>query len=474
MNIRLKQFAIVGLSVAVTSLVCRAQSPILLTTFTNPTPAAGDYFGHAGATVGTNRVLIGAYQDDTGANNAGAAYLFDTSGALLTTFTNPTPAIADNFGIAVTAVGANRVLIGAWGDDTGASDAGAAYLFSTNGALLTTFTNPFPAYRDYFGCAVAALGSDWVLIGAYRDDTGAIDAGAAYLFSTNGTLLTTFTNPTPASDDCFGLTVAAAGPDRVLIGAYRDDTGAFDAGAAYLFSTNGTLLTTFTNPTPASQDYFGRSMAAVGLNRVLIGADSDDAPDAFDSGAAYLFSTNGTLLVTFTKPTPAVQDYFGYSVAAVGTDRVLIGAYFDNMGADLTGAAYLFSTNGELIAAITNPTPEYNDEFGISVAAVGHDRVLIGAWGDDTGAGDAGVAYLFSLESSTSEAPSLSIFLTATNTVAVSWPSPPTGWNLQQNTNGLSSLNWSEVTDTIQDDGTNRTLIVNPPVGGCLYRLQKP
>ena len=48
----------------------------LITTYTNPTPAGGDYFGQAVAGVGTNRVLIGAYWDDTGANNAGAAYLF--------------------------------------------------------------------------------------------------------------------------------------------------------------------------------------------------------------------------------------------------------------------------------------------------------------------------------------------------------------------------------------------------------------
>ncbi len=103
-----------------------------------------------------------------------------------------------------------------------------------------------------------------MLIGAHQDDTGATDAGAAYLFSTNGTLLTTFTNPTPASADYFGISVAAVGSDRVLIGAYRDDTGATDAGAAYLFSTNGTLLTTFTNPTPASGDYFGFSRGGGG------------------------------------------------------------------------------------------------------------------------------------------------------------------------------------------------------------------
>ena len=70
-------------------------------------------------------------------------------------------------------------------------------------------------------------------------------------------------------------------------------------------------------------------------------------------------------------------------------------------------------------------------------------------------------------------APLLSIFRTTTNTVAVSWPSPSTGWNLQQNTNGVSSVNWSNVTATIQDDGTTKILIVNPPTGNRFYRLKQ-
>jgi len=369
-------------------------------TLNNPTPAASDSFGYSVAAVGSERVLIGAPDDDTGAAEAGAAYLFSTDGTLLTTFINPIPAAYDLFGISVAAVGSDRVLIGAYLDDTGATDAGAAYLFRTDGALWTTFTNPTPAASDRFGSAVAAVGSDRVLIGAYLDDTGATDAGAAYLFSTNGTLLTTFTNPTPLAGDHFGSAVAGVGRDRVLIGALYDDTGATDAGAAYLFSTDGTLLTTFTNPTPATDDRFGWSVAAVGSDRVLIGADFDDT-GASAAGAAYLFSTNGTLLTTFTNPTPATDGRFGCAVAAVGSDRVLIGAYGDNTGAAGAGAAYLFSTNGTLLITVTNPTPAADDHFGCAVAAVGSHRVLIGAWGDDTGAATAGAAYLFSLDTYT-------------------------------------------------------------------------
>ncbi len=43
-----------------------------------------------------------------------------------------------------------------------------------------------------------------------------------------------------------------------LIGTYQDSTGASQAGAAYLFSTDGVLLNTITNPTSAVQDWTQR------------------------------------------------------------------------------------------------------------------------------------------------------------------------------------------------------------------------
>ena len=70
-------------------------------------------------------------------------------------------------------------------------------------------------------------------------------------------------------------------------------------------------------------------------------------------------------------------------------------------------------------------------------------------------------------------APLLTILLTSTNTALVTWPSPSSGFTLQQNTNGLGTLNWSNVL-TIQDNGTIKYLIVNPPTGNRFYRLHKP
>ena len=84
------------------------------------------------------------------------------------TITNPAPAEYDHFGVAVAAMGGERGLIGAPTDSNGL---GAAYLFAAGGMLLTTFTNPMPAsddpsFGDNFGVSVEAVGTDWVLIGS--------------------------------------------------------------------------------------------------------------------------------------------------------------------------------------------------------------------------------------------------------------------------------------------------------------------
>jgi hypothetical protein len=244
----------IAISHLVVPLAVTAQSPVLLRTFNNPTPEAADYFGIGLAALGSDRVLVGAPYDDTTATNAGIVYLFHTNGTLLTTITNPNPAFASypegQFGSAIATLGSDRVAIGS-------SLSAKAYLFSTNGALVTTLTSP-SIYDTSFGKAVAAFGNDRVLISstsAYPDpdpEWGDIQ-GAAFLCGTNGTLQTIFSNPYPGWVGLFGWSVCAFGSDRVLIGAGGPWTG---AGGVFLFHTNGALLTTFTNPAPSSYDVF--------------------------------------------------------------------------------------------------------------------------------------------------------------------------------------------------------------------------
>ena len=432
-------------------LAIAAQTPILVNTFPNPTPAAGSSFGTAIAALGSDRLLVGAYGSPSN-NPGGVVYLYHTNGTLLTTFTNPTPFY--EIGYSITTLGSDRVVIG--------SSDESVHLFTTNGALVSTLSGPGGPGGQGFGDSIIPFGNDKLLIGAtYAVEPGANGIGAAFLYSTNGTLLMTFRNPDTNFQSAYGFCVAAFGNDRVLMSANNNGPG-----FACLFSTNGTLLTTITNPLPQSDLHFGISAAAVGTDRILVGADTDD-PMVSDPARVYVFNTNGALLNTITT-------YVGSHILVLGENRLVLGAPLAANGTNFqSGAAFVFDIAGAPFATINNPEPTFQDFFGASLAPLGSQGLIIGAPADDAGASNAGSVYLFSIPSP-SAPPSVAIQRTTTNTVVVSWPTNATGFVLQQNTNGSKSVNWSNVTAGVQTVGTNQTLIVNPIGGSRFYRLVKP
>ncbi len=217
-----------------------------------------------------NTVVVGTLDDTTDATHDGKAFLFDaTTGNLLRTLANPTPAEGHYFGTSV-AISGNTVVVGAYADDTSANAFGAAYVFdATTGNLLAALDSPLSAASGNSGNSVAVSGNT-VVVGTPYNDTH--DSGAAYFFdATTGNLLHALANPAPAALDNFGNSVAVSG-NTVVVGAYQDDTGATDAGAVYLFdATTGSLLHKLTEPTPAPGNYFGFSVAISG-NTVVVGA----------------------------------------------------------------------------------------------------------------------------------------------------------------------------------------------------------
>ena len=349
-----------------------AATGALLQTFANPNPAGlptsapGDSFGLSVSLSG-NLALIGAQSDETGttSNGSGAAYLFDaTTAALLRTFTNPSPGINDNFGHAV-AVSGNRALITAPGDRNGSpasGGSGAAYLFdTTTGALLRTFLNPTPASSDNFGFAVA-LSDNRVIVSTINEDTAALTAGAAYLFDiTTGALIYTFLNPTPelnnvfGNNDNFGFSVALSAT-KALVGAPNENVNGFHNGAAYLYDlATFALLDTLLIPTPNSdtEEFLG-SAVALSDDYALAGAPFRNKGPALsqkDLGAAFLFDANtGAFLQEIVDTAPIRGDRFGFAVALDG-DEALIGAQTDLVNGIASGQAFYYAPQ----AAVPEP-----------------------------------------------------------------------------------------------------------------------
>jgi hypothetical protein len=402
-----------------------ATPAVPVASFANPTPAINDFFGYAVAVAG-NRVLVGSPQDDNGGSDSGMAYVYDvtspTPGTPVLTLPNPAMTPSDEFGRAV-ALSGSRAVIGAMGDDPGASSAGSAHVYDLDGATpavpVLTLNNPAPAAGDNFGHAVAVSGAR-VVVGAWLDNAGAADAGSAYAYDLGGATPTVpvavLNNPAPAGSDQFGLAVAISGT-RVVVGAPYDDTVAGDAGGAYVYELAGAMpstpILTLLHSGPAPGDGFGSSVGVSGM-RLIVGAPREDT-GANNAGSAFVFHLSGPSpgvpALTLPNPSPAPGDQFGWAVAVSGT-RAVVGAYLDDAGAVDTGTAHIYDLAGTTPAVplhtLANPAPEFDDEFGIAVAISG-TRVVVGAPYDNTGASDAGSAYVYDLTSGTPAVPLLTL-----------------------------------------------------------------
>ncbi|MCH7535937.1 MAG: cadherin-like domain-containing protein [Bacteroidetes bacterium] len=204
---------------------------------------------------------------------------------------------------------------------------GSAYLFdATTGQLLQTINNPFPDDGDLFGASVAGVGNDKFLIGASFGGNGTIDGGSIHLFdATTSQLLQTINNPSPAGGDRFGISVAGVGNDKFLVGAIFDDTGAENAGSAYLFEI--TTSPQVNNPPIAVDDFFTVEVNSINniLTVLLNDTDADNDPLAVfsvdpTSTQGGTITNNGND-VTYTPPTSFTGiDSFTY-IATDVTDK---------------------------------------------------------------------------------------------------------------------------------------------------------
>lgn len=149
-----------------------------------------DEFGNAVAIDG-DAAVIGAFADD-GANgfNLGSAYIFRRSGSLWSQEAKiqPNDLVTDaNFGISVDIEG-DTVVVGAYLDDNPANYTGAAYVYRHVAGAWVQEQKIVPgsaAADDRFGAGVAISGSAMV-VGAYGVDSAATNAGAAFVYDVDG------------------------------------------------------------------------------------------------------------------------------------------------------------------------------------------------------------------------------------------------------------------------------------------------
>ena len=281
----------------------------------------------------------------------------------------------------------NTVVVGSPDDG-----AGSAYVFTkpdagwANAAGTIKLTASDGAAEDGFGSWVSLSGDgSAIVVGAPGNDAGATGAGAAYVFTkpdagwatAAGTVKLTASDG--AANDAFGSSVSASQDgNTIAIGASGDDPG-----SVYVFTTSTPWTTaagTFKLTVPSEVDaraQIGGSVSLSGDGDTIV-AGSPEAP-----GAAYVFTKPATGWATttaarLTGPIGA-PGQFGYSVS-IDSDgsTIAVGAY----GAtDETGAAYVFTRPSGGWASATAGNDEKLSEgvsgAGYSVAVSADGNVVV-------------------------------------------------------------------------------------------------
>lgn len=206
------------------------------------------------------------------------------------------------------------------GDSKYNSRSGAIHVYDMELNLLNTITHPSPSSAGsipQFGTNIA-IDNDKVYSCASLEKVNGIDyVGAVHVFNLSDYSYShTISHPSPVSSANFG-NVLQAGNGYVAIGAPGQDISVIgnDVGGAWLFNSNGTLLSELVFPTGfgnRSGSYWGRSVAIAG-DRVAVGSPESNNNDGFVS----VFDTNGTLLNNIELPGDKSEIY-GFGIRMFG------------------------------------------------------------------------------------------------------------------------------------------------------------
>jgi len=404
---------------------------------------------------------INGDQSDTSADGSGAVYVYARDAAGVWSQQAYVKAsntdAGDQFGFAVAlsgdtlAVGAFRedsAAIGINGDqsDNSATDSGAAYVFTRDGAGTWSQQAYIKASNseadDWFGSVV--LSGDTLVVNHINDDSAATgingdqsdnsaaNAGAVHTFTRDGAGIWSQQAYVKASNanagDLFGsrleisgdtLAVGASDEDSAATGINSDqsDNTAVDASAAYMFTRDPAGVWSQQAYIKASNTDAGDKFVSIALSgdRFAVGARAEDSAatgidgdqsdnSAAGAGATYAFTRDAAGVWSQQAYIKASNtdagDAFGASVELSG-DTIAVGGQGEDSAATgidgdqsdnsaaFSGAVWVFTDDGTGVwsqqAYIKASNTDAGDEFGSRVALWG-DTLAVGADGEDSAA----------------------------------------------------------------------------------------
>jgi hypothetical protein len=410
-------------------------------------------FGYAVASAGDvngdgfGDIVVGAPWYDTGAVNAGRAFVY--SGAASGLGNRPIWSWSPNqaeaqFGCSVASAGSvngdeySDIVIGAPYYSHGEDGEGAVFIFPGSSAGLGTVPWPLESNQvgASFGYSVASAGdvnhdgfAD-VIVGAPGYDHGQTNEGAVLIYPgvAGGVSSTPWALESNWAGANLGLAVAGAGNlngdeyDDIIAGAPKYSHEQTDEGAVFVWngSGNGPISPPLVIESNQSRSLFGNAVASAGdvngdgFDDIVVGASDFDNGET-DEGAAFIYP--GSFLGLVPIPFWVLElnqagAKFGWSVAGAGDvngdgyDDVIIGVPFYNHGETREGAALLYAGSPNGIPFFPAGGVESNQAeamFGWSVAGAGDvngdgcAELLVGAPGYNNGNANEGAVFIYDI-----------------------------------------------------------------------------
>lgn len=469
---------------------------------------SSDLFGGINAVdIDGDYAVIGAPYK--GLNNDGAAYAYQRDRAncewvQVQKLSPVSPLSAIIFGSSV-AISQNFIAVGALNDSYDANgnnyllNAGAVYIFENIAGVWTQTQKIVSADREAgagFGVDVD-LDNGRLITGSFDEDgdntlPNIASSGAAYIFDYNGTTWVQSQKLT-ASDrgyfDWFGNSVAISG-NYAVIGADFDDKDenglnpVNNAGSAYVFEIVGgtwTQVEKLISTDRGTGEGFGKPVDIDGEN-IIIGCsyDSEDENGIASlsaAGSAFIYTrAAGQASWPLNRKVDATDraqgDRFGFSVSIDGGTAVVgAGNEAENATGMNTvtsaGSAYLFQENGgawSQFQKIVASDRQVGDAFGLG-AAISSNAIIVGAPSEDHNQGgssfmnSSGSAYVYELEFSPSDRPTI----TMTNTASCAANSSHITLEISAgDLNDGTEWQWYEGSCNSTPIGTGTSIVVTP------------
>ncbi len=354
----------------------------------SPSPEVGAEFGFAVALDG-GHLLVGApFDDQVGAINGGAAWLFDQSLGGLDSWDvrrEVSPDVDEanqNFGHAV-ALAEGRAFVGAPRADDFGADAGEVHTFERNQGGSDTWGRtgrlvPSDAGAgDRFGDALAADGVR-VAVGASTRDAPTADVGGVYIYVWDGAFSQEAVLLAAESglDDEFGSAVALS-DETLVVGLHRDDTVAIDGGLVTVWSlASGAWARSGTLPTAGLVEGEEQGFSvAMAHGRILAGHPGVYA----NRGRAVLYESVGGSWVQVAELADGAGeplDRFGRTLVAESDDLFITALYADQAVAD-QGRVFIATAGAALAPVAEDDALETPEDVAIALPAPG---VLANDW----------------------------------------------------------------------------------------------